>query len=68
MTSERGELTSILCSRPSNPLRPGLIGSSKTVRRPLPFGENNLVWRFAAQFYWFAQSLGGIKRAPHWSQ
>ena len=34
MTSASGELTSIRCSIPTRPLRPGLKGSSHTVRRP----------------------------------
>ena len=34
MTSASGELTSMRCSMPASPFRPGLNGSSQTVRRP----------------------------------
>src|SRR5215831_19159597 len=34
ITSASGELTSMRCARPTRPLRPGLYGSSHTVRRP----------------------------------
>src|ERR1700688_3310377 len=34
MTRLKGELISMRCARPTRPLRPGLKGSSQTVRRP----------------------------------